>query len=219
MTEQPAAGSESGKLQKPVLKKKRGIPFIWILPLLAALIGGGLVIKSLIEAGVPIEIVFNTADGIEAGKTKLMYRGLEVARVKAVQLNPNLQSVTVHIDIPRGAEKHLGSDAQFWLVKPEISLAGVTGLGTLLSGNYIAVKPGVEKRHASSGHCPAHRHITLKPRGCISPSQPKNSARSDRTRPSTTGKFSSGVFRNIPLPKTVTVSKSTSLSTRSMSTW
>ena len=146
MTEQPATGSDSGKLQKPVLKKKRGIPFIWILPLLAALIGGGLVIKSLIEAGVPIEIVFNTADGIEAGKTKLMYRGLEVARVKAVQLNPNLQSVTVHIDIPRGAEKHLGSDAQFWLVKPEISLAGVTGLGTLLSGNYIAVKPGGGKK-------------------------------------------------------------------------
>ena len=110
MTEQPATGRDSGKPQQPVLKKKRGIPFIWILPLLAALIGGGLVIKSLIEAGVPIEIVFNTADGIEAGKTKLIYRGLEVARVKAVQLNPNLQSVTVHIDIPRGAEKHLGSD-------------------------------------------------------------------------------------------------------------
>jgi len=146
MTEQPATGSDSGKPQTPVLKKKNGIPFIWILPLLAALIGGGLVIKSMIDAGVPIEIVFNTADGIESGKTKLMYRGLEVARVKAVELNPDLQSVTVHIDIPRNAEKHLGSNAQFWLVKPEISLAGVTGLGTLLSGNYIAVKPGSGKK-------------------------------------------------------------------------
>ncbi len=146
MTEQPATGNDTGKPQKPVLNKKRGIPFIWILPLLAALIGGGLVIKSLMDAGVPIEIVFNTADGIEAGKTKLMYRGLEVARVKTVQLNPDLQSVTVHIDIPRNAEKHLGSNAQFWLVKPEISLAGVTGLGTLLSGNYIGVKPGGGKK-------------------------------------------------------------------------
>jgi len=146
MTEQPATGSDTGKPQKPVLKKKRGIPFIWILPLLAALIGGGLVIKSMIDAGVPIEIEFNTAVGIEAGKTKLMYRGLEVARVKTVQLNPDLKSVTVHIDIPRNAEKHLGSDAKFWLVKPEISLAGVTGLGTLLSGNYIAVKPGGGKK-------------------------------------------------------------------------
>ena len=108
-----------------MLIKKRGIPFIWILPVLAALIGGGLIIKSMMEAGIPIEIIFNTAEGIEAGKTKLMYRGLEVARVKAVELNTNLQSVTVHIDIPRRAEKHLRSDAQFWLVKPEISLAGV----------------------------------------------------------------------------------------------
>jgi paraquat-inducible protein B len=127
---------------KPVLKKRQGLPFIWILPVIAALIGGGLVIKSMIEAGVPIEIIFDTADGIEAGKTKLMYRGLEVSRVKAVELNKDLKSVTVHIDIPRRAEKHLKSRAQFWLVKPEISLAGVTGLGTLLSGNYIAVRPG-----------------------------------------------------------------------------
>ena len=129
-----------------MLKKKRGIPFIWILPLLAALIGGGLIIKSMLDAGVPIRIVFDTAEGIEAGKTKLMYRGLEVARVQAVKLNPDLQSVTVHIEIPRSAEKHLGSEAQFWLVKPQISLAGVTGLGTLLSGNYIAVKPGGGKK-------------------------------------------------------------------------
>jgi paraquat-inducible protein B len=146
MTDHPDTGSDSGKLQKPVLKKKRGIPFIWILPIVAALIGGGLIIKSLLDAGVPIEIVFGTAEGIEAGKTKLMYRGLEVARVKTVELNPNLQSVTVHIEIPRGAVEHLRSNAQFWLVKPEISLAGVTGLGTLLSGNYIAVKPGDGKK-------------------------------------------------------------------------
>ena len=146
MTEQPDTGTIPGNPQQPVLKKKRGIPFIWILPLLAALIGGGLIIKSLLEAGVPIQIVFDTAEGIEAGKTKLMYRGLEVARVKAVELNTDLQSVTVHIDIPRNAEEHLGSNAQFWLVKPEISLAGITGLGTLLSGNYIAVKPGDGKK-------------------------------------------------------------------------
>jgi len=146
MADQPGAVENSGKPSKPVLKRKHGISFIWILPLLAALIGAGLVIKSLLEAGIPIEIVFKTADGIEAGKTKLMYRGLEVARVKAVKLNPDLQSVTVHIDIPREAEEHLRSNSQFWLVKPEISLAGVTGLGTLLSGNYIAVKPGGGKQ-------------------------------------------------------------------------
>jgi paraquat-inducible protein B len=146
MTDQPDTGNPSVNPPQPVLKKKRGIPFIWILPLLAALIGSGLVIKSLLEAGLPIEIVFNTADGIEAGKTKLMYRGLEVARVKEVQLNPDLQSVTVHIDIPRSAERHLRSETKFWLVKPEISLAGVTGLGTLLSGNYIAVKLGGGKK-------------------------------------------------------------------------
>jgi paraquat-inducible protein B len=142
MTDQNGAGNESDSLQKPVVAEKRGIPFVWILPVLAALIGCGLVIKSIMDAGIPIEIVFDTANGIEAGKTKLMFRGLEVARVKSVELNPDMKSVTVHIDIPRRAEKHLKSKAQFWLVKPEITLAGVTGLGTLLSGNYIAVKPG-----------------------------------------------------------------------------
>ncbi len=142
MTEQTDTTRTAAQPKQPVLKKRHGLPFIWILPVIAALIGGGLVVKSMIEAGVPIEIVFDTADGIEAGKTKLMYRGLEVARVKSVELNKDLKSVTVHIDIPRRAEKHLGSEARFWLVKPEISLAGVTGLGTLLSGNYIALRPG-----------------------------------------------------------------------------
>ena len=170
MTNQPGTGTNAGKPQQPALKKKSGIPFIWILPILAALIGGGLVVKSMVEAGVSIEIIFDTADGIETGKTKLMYRGLEVSRVKAVELNPDLQSVTVHIDIPRNAEKHLKSKAQFLLVKPEISLAGVTGLGTLLSGNYIAVKTGdgeKTRKFKALSHPPPHDvdtpglHLTL----------------------------------------------------------
>lgn len=140
MSEQPVAGN--GTPQQATLKKKHGISFIWILPVVAALIGAGLIFKSIVEAGIPIEIVFDSAEGIEAGKTRLMYRGLEISRVSRVELNPGLDSVTVHIDIPRSAEKHLGADSKFWLVKPEISLAGVSGLGTLVSGNYIAVQPG-----------------------------------------------------------------------------
>ena len=170
MTKQEDNARQAGQPKQPVLKKRRGLPFIWILPVIAALIGGGLVIKSIMEAGVPIQITFDTADGIEAGKTKLMYRGLEVARVKSVELNKDLKSVTVHIDIPRRAERHLGSEAQFWLVKPEISLAGVTGLGTLLSGNYIAVRPGgghKTRKFRALAHPPPHDvdtpglHITV----------------------------------------------------------
>jgi paraquat-inducible protein B len=146
MSEQPGTSPDSGMPQKPALKKRHGISFIWILPLVAALIGAGLIFKSIIEAGIPIEIVFDSAEGIEAGKTRLMYRGLEVTRVTSVELNPDLNSVTVHLEVPRNAEKHLGAHSKFWLVKPEISLAGVSGLGTLVSGNYIAVQPG-DGRH------------------------------------------------------------------------
>lgn len=142
MSEQPETNPGSGMPQKPMLQKKHGISFIWILPVIAALIGAGLIFKSIIEAGIPIEIVFDSAEGIEAGKTKLMYRGLEISRVNTVELNPDLNSVTVHIDVPRNADKHLGANSKFWLVKPEISLAGVSGLGTLVSGNYIALQPG-----------------------------------------------------------------------------
>ncbi len=117
---------------------------IWILPIIALLIGGWLAWKAYDQAGIMIEVRFPSGGGIEAGKTEVIYKGISVGKVKAVSLDSEgkTDEVVATIEMSKEAEDHLLKGTRFWLVKPSVSLAGVTGLETLVSGNYIAVSPG-----------------------------------------------------------------------------
>lgn len=129
-------------VEKAVVKRKKGISPIWILPLVAALIGAWLIYKGIVEAPIKVVINFSTAEGITAGKTKVLYKGLKAGVVKSVQINPDLKSVDVVVDFDQSAENLLRSNTEFWLVKPRVSLEGITGLGTLIAGDHIAIRPG-----------------------------------------------------------------------------
>ena len=126
---------------KAIVKRKKGISPIWLLPLVAALIGVWLIYKGIVEAPIKVVINFETAGGITAGKTKVLYKGLKTGVVRSVQINPDLKSVDVAVDVDRSAEGLLGSETEFWLVKPQVSLEGISGLGTLVAGDYIAMRP------------------------------------------------------------------------------
>lgn len=125
----------------PVIEKKKGISLIWLLPLIALMIGGWLIYKKVSEAGIEINIAFDNAGGIEAGKTRIMYKGLAVGVVKKINVSEDLELVTVMAEMIPDAKPWLSIDTQFWLVKPNISVTGVSGLETLVSGNYIGIKP------------------------------------------------------------------------------
>ncbi|GGC05468.1 paraquat-inducible protein B [Marinobacterium zhoushanense] len=127
---------------RPLVRRHRGPSAVWILPLLAALIAGWLVYKSYSQAGVMIEVVFNSAEGLEVNKTRVIYRGLPSGTVRSLTLNEDLQTVTAEIEINANAQALLHEGTLFWLVKPQISLSGVRGLETLVSGHYIGVRPG-----------------------------------------------------------------------------
>ena len=127
---------------RPLVRRHRGPSAVWILPLLAALIAGWLVYKSYSQAGVMIEVVFSSAEGLEPNKTRVIYRGLPSGTVRSLKLNEDLQTVTAEIEISANAEALLREGTLFWLVKPQISLSGVRGLETLVSGHYIGVRPG-----------------------------------------------------------------------------
>lgn len=133
---------KSPKADQPIVKRKKGISPIWILPLVAALIGSWLIYKGIVEAPIKVVINFSTAEGITAGKTKVLYKGLKAGVVKSVQISPDLKSVDVVVDFDQSAENLLRSNAEFWLVKPRVSLEGITGLGTLIAGDHIAMRPG-----------------------------------------------------------------------------
>ncbi len=128
--------------------EKGGTALIWLLPFIAAMIAGWLLYKSVSEAGVIIQIEFESAEGIEEKKTHIRYKGLNIGEVKKITINPDLKSVVVEAEMIPEVEAHLRDGTRFWLVSPKVSLTEVTGLDTLVSGNYIAVTPGQgEKRY------------------------------------------------------------------------
>lgn len=117
------------------------LSYIWIVPLIAAAVGGYLFHKAEIDVGPTITITFEDGTNISHG-AKLIYRGVEVGKVATVALDPSLGKVNVHARLDKPAAGLAREGSQFWIVEPEISIGGVSGLSTLLSGSYIQVAPG-----------------------------------------------------------------------------
>jgi paraquat-inducible protein B len=129
--------------QATVVRPKRTrMSVIWIIPILAALVAIGIAVQRIRSEGTTITIVFNEADGIEAGKTFIKYKDVNIGRVTAVQLSEDYSKVVVHAKIAKYAAGLMVEDAKFWVVQPTISLTGISGLNTLLSGNYIGFEAG-----------------------------------------------------------------------------
>ncbi len=122
-----------------VVAKSRGWSIVWLIPLVAALIGAWLAYKTLSERGPAVTIIFQDAAGLEAGKTRIKYRALDVGLVEGIHLSDDLKQVIVQGRIDKELEPHLGESTRFWLVQPQVGLQGVSGLETLVSGTYIAV--------------------------------------------------------------------------------
>lgn len=134
-------------------KKHLRVSAIWIIPILSAAIAIGIAVQRILSEGPTITITFKTAQGIEAGKTFIKYKGVDIGQVKAVELTEDYTKIKVTAKIAKNAAGLMLDDAQFWVVEPRIGFAGVSGLGTLLSGNYIGFEAGKsgKKQLAFSG--------------------------------------------------------------------
>ncbi|MBP2316789.1 intermembrane transport protein PqiB [Azospirillum soli] len=133
----------------PVVRRRRGPQLVWLIPLVALLIGGWLAWKTLSERGPTITITFETAEGLEAGKTKVRYRDVDMGTVEGVAVAPDLGSVVVTVRMVKEADNHLNEGTRFWVVRPRLGFGGVSGLGTLVSGAYIGMDPGVGEHSTS----------------------------------------------------------------------
>ncbi|MGO4381035.1 intermembrane transport protein PqiB [Pseudoduganella sp. RAF19] len=124
-------------------KAGRWLPsLVWLVPLIAALIGITLVARSYLDQGPTVVVSFRSGEGLEAGKTKVKYKDVEIGLVRAISLSTDLSKVLVTIDMNKDARRFTAADTRFWVVKPRIGVSGVSGLGTLLSGAYIGVDAG-----------------------------------------------------------------------------
>ncbi|TEK98845.1 PqiB family protein [Pseudomonas aeruginosa] len=128
-------------LPSPKKHKTSNWSAIWVLPLVALAIGAWLGWRAYDQAGVLIQVRFESSDGIQAKKTEVLYKGIAVGKVVALDVSEDIKGVVATIEMDKEARQYLSKGTRFWLVKPRVSLAGVTGLETLVSGVYIAVDP------------------------------------------------------------------------------
>jgi paraquat-inducible protein B len=135
------AGRIEQDMPEAVVKKRSGISVVWIIPIVAAIIGAWVAYKSLSEIGPTISITFENAEGLEAGKTKVKYKDVEVGLVESIGLEKDLKHVLVKVQMNAGSKDYLTEKTRFWVVKARVSGGTVSGLGTLLGGAYIAVDP------------------------------------------------------------------------------
>lgn len=126
--------------------KKRGRPSaVWIVPLIAVVAAGALAVRAYLRHGPTIHITFDTADGIEAGKSEVRYRNVPAGRVTAVDLSPDHRHVVATVRLTSGGAVVAAKDSRFWVERPRVGVGGVSGLGTLLSGAFIGVDVGTSK--------------------------------------------------------------------------
>ena len=129
------------ELPEIAVKKKGGFSIVWIIPIVAALVGGWLAFKTISEKGPTIRISFSDGAGIEAGKTKIKYKSVEAGVIQGIDLAEDLSQVFVTAEMRKSSGPHLTENTRFWVVRPQIGLGGVSGLDTLVSGAYIEIDP------------------------------------------------------------------------------
>src|SRR5262245_31663955 len=138
-----AEGDRDELAQATVVSKKSSrISMVWIIPILAAVIAVGIAVERILTEGPTITIMFKVADGIEAGKTDVKYKDVKIGQVTKVELAKDSDGVEVTAKMSKRAANLLVEDSRFWVVEPRVTLSGVSGLSTLLSGNYIGFALG-----------------------------------------------------------------------------
>lgn len=133
--------------------RRRRLPFVWILPVVVIIAAAIVVVEQRLAQGTSIDIAFQGADGLEANKTKVRYKDVDIGDVVDVHVSKDRKQVIVTAHIHRNAAEYLVEGTRFWVVRPRFTGGGITGLGTLVSGAYIAVDVGksAKERRAFEG--------------------------------------------------------------------
>ncbi|MFB9995792.1 intermembrane transport protein PqiB [Providencia rustigianii] len=119
---------------------------VWVIPIVTLLIGAWILFYHFSHQGPEVTLITYSAEGVEAGKTKIKSRSVDIGVVESVTLDSNFSRVIIKARLNSGMEDLLRTDSAFWIVKPTIDRDGVSGLGTLLSGAYIELQPGLASK-------------------------------------------------------------------------
>ncbi|MDX2124593.1 MAG: MlaD family protein, partial [Aeromonas hydrophila] len=127
---------------EPVIEKRRWLSPVWLLPFIALLLAGGFIYQQFASSGQLIRINFAQGNGILPGKTQVRYQGVAIGVVQELELAEDGRKIAVLAKIDSRARPLIRKGSDFWLVSPKASLTEISGLDTLVSGNYINLQPG-----------------------------------------------------------------------------
>ncbi len=131
----------------PEVKRRRfNVSLVWLVPIVAALIGLSMVIHNARMAGPEITVTFLTAEGLEANKTQVKYKNVVIGKVIAIALSNDRAHVEAKIALDASAKSFAIKDSRFWVVRPRIGAGGISGVDTLLSGSFIGADPGASDK-------------------------------------------------------------------------
>lgn len=125
--------------------KRWRFSLVWLIPLIALAIGLSLFAKAILETGPTISVSFRTADGLQAGKTTVRYKEVDIGLVRRIELAEDRSHVVVKIELSHAARGFAVDDTKFWVIRPRIGASGISGINTLFSGAYIGVSGGKSK--------------------------------------------------------------------------
>jgi len=128
--------------QAEVRTRRWNLSLVWIVPIVALLVGASLVVRNWMQQGPVIAISFATGEGLEAHKTQVKYRSVVIGEVTSVELARDRKGVVTKVQLSKDAESFASRGAQFWVVRPRIGAGGVSGVDTLLSGAFIGADAG-----------------------------------------------------------------------------
>ena len=128
--------------QKAVVKSKKPIYVVWIIPIVAMAVAGLMIFKYFDNKGFEIVITFDSGEGLTVDKTPLVYNGIKIGQVTGVQVNKNdVTKVDATLMLEKKAAIISKRGTIFWKVEPKVTLTEISGLSTILSGVYIGVMP------------------------------------------------------------------------------
>ena len=142
MSDSPRSTPESPAAAPAVKTRRFNVSLVWIVPIIASLVGASMLISDVLNVGPQIEISFQTAMGIEANKTQVRYKNVVIGKVTAIALSDDRSHVVANVDLNKSAEGFTAEDSVFWVVRPRIGANGISGMDTLLSGAFIGADAG-----------------------------------------------------------------------------
>ena len=148
---------QTARLPRVSQRPKRNQGWVWLIPIVAALIGLSIVYHSWSKQGPRVFITFLSATGLEVGKTQLRYRDVVIGVVKDIRLTESREQVVVEAELNKDSAGMANESTQFWVVKPRIGLGGVSGLATLMSGAYIET----DSKHGELGKATKKQFVGL----------------------------------------------------------